>query len=67
MENLIQMIRVLQHRDTELQLTINSISEKLLDSERKRAENDEKFAKTTEFSKELKKQKTNLEKVQFIM
>ena len=63
MENLVQLIRVLQHRDSEHQITINSLGEKLRESEIKRAEDDAKYSKVMVFLEQLKSYRIKVEKV----
>ena len=62
-ENLVQLIRVLQHRDSEHQITINSLGEKLRESERKRVEDDAKYGEVAVFLEQLKSYRIKLEKV----
>ena len=62
-ENLVQLIRVLQHRDSEHQITITSLGEKLRDSEKKRAEDDAKYGEVAVFLEQLKSYRIKLEKV----
>ena len=62
-ENLVQLIRVLQHRDSEHQVTINTLGGKLRESERKRAEDYAKYAEVAVFLEQLKSYRVKLEKV----